>query len=572
MTGRIQVLPEQVKNMIAAGEVVERPASVVKELIENAIDAGAGAVDVTIQGGGRVLIAVADDGFGMTGEDAALALARHATSKIRRISDLAEIETLGFRGEALPAIAAVSDFKLITRPATDTAATSIHVRHGGRPEIREDARAKGTSVEVRNLFAKTPARAKFLKTRATEIRWIIQVFSAYALAYPQIAFSLTVDGRRQAYFGPTQNRVGRIQEVLGTSIRWIPISPQDGRSTLTGLISEPEMGRSATNLVYFFVNRRWVASRSMMRSLLQAYAPFLPKGRFPGAVIYAEIPPDLIDVNVHPTKREVRFREERKVCADLRDLVETHLRVFRKGRLQAGPVQTPGGSRISEGRPRYEVATTAQQLETGIEVLGGQAELESPSAEAGAPRFVATLAKTYLVAQDGDDLVLIDLHAAHERILYEEAERSLRSQRAASQALLLPLTLELTPAEMQILEEYTDELGRLGYDVGPFGGSSIIIETIPAGLRRWENGQVLKDILAEIAGSTPSETGDRISHVAASYACHAAVRAGDSLSPEEQAGLIARLFACKDWHCCPHGRPTIIRIDRSEIQRRFRRP
>jgi DNA mismatch repair protein MutL len=582
MTSTIHVLPDHVRNLIAAGEVVERPASVVKELIENSIDAGARSIEVAVEGGGRTLLSVADDGEGMTSEDAVRCLDRHATSKLKTAEDLKNIGSLGFRGEALPAIASVSDFTLTTRAAGTDHATSVRVRYGQVEEGKDAPRAQGTTVEVRGLFARTPARSRFLKAKATEVRWITQVFTAYAMAYPELGFSMTVDGKRRARYAPAAGFDSRVRDVLGTSIPWTPIEDSNDGIRMEGLISEPDAGRSSTGHIYFFVNRRWVTSRPLMQTLLRAYSPFLPQRRYPAAVIYLEIGSSEVDVNVHPTKREIRFREQGRVCNALFHALEGRLRELRKGRFAVDtPVTSPGGRGVREARADYKV--TRPQLPGQIEAVleEAQASLKSPLAEGATPgvltgagegpHLVTTLAGTYLVAVDGEDLVLIDQHAAHERVLYEQAQKALEGSPPARQSLLLPLTLDLTPDEAQTLEEYREDLRKLGFDVGPFGGRSVLVEAIPADLKRWENGQVLRDILEEM-GQASGAKEDRISHVAASYACHSSVRAGDTLSPEEQTALLARLFACKDWHRCPHGRPTVVRLDRGEIERRFRRP
>jgi len=548
--------------------VVERPASVVKELLENAIDAGARSIDVTVDRGGRTLIAVADDGSGMGREDAVLALARHATSKLRGAEDLGTIRTLGFRGEALPAIASVSDLALTTRPAGDRGATRVSIRYGGETEVREAARAPGTTVEIRNLFARTPARAKFLKSNATEIRWITQVFTASAMAHPDIAFTLTVDGKLSGRYPAVTDRNERIRAVLGGAVPWIPLEARVEGLGLEGLISAPDAGRSRASHVYFFVNRRWVSNRGLTRTLFSAYSSFLPKGRYPTTVVYLDLPPEAVDVNVHPTKREVRFRREGGVLAGLARSIEECLRAFRRGRFQAVPPVRHRAQSMHVGEaPAPYGAPATGQIEAPLE---GDYDARAET-RAGGPRLLTTLAHTYVVAQDGDDLVLIDQHAAHERILYEEAAAALAGGRAPSQSLLLPLTLDLTPEEAHTLETYRSEIHRIGFEIGPFGGRSVLIEAIPAALKRWQNGQTLRDILDEM-GESARHGSDPASVVAASFACHASVRAGDVLRPEEQAGLISRLFACEEWHRCPHGRPTVVRIDRAEFERRFRRP
>lgn len=570
MVDRIRVLPDQVQNLIAAGEVVERPASVVKELVENAVDAGARSIEITVEGGGRTRVVVADDGTGMTPEDAPRSLARHATSKLWTANDLGRIETLGFRGEALPAIASVSDLTLVTRPQDADRAIRVEVRYGGKPQVREDARGTGTTVEVRNLFARTPARAKFLKSNATETRWIVQVFTAYAMAYPEIALSLTVEGRRQGRFHAVADRLQRVRDVIGPAPRWTRFGTRGRTFSFEGLLSEPDGGRSAPSHIFFFVNRRWVSNRSLMQTLLRAYSPFLARGRYPSAVIYVDVPPGAVDVNVHPTKREVRFREDRQIRDALFRTIEEQLRTLRRGRLGAAEGPRPSGAEgVQETGADYRTSAPATQLAAPLVLEDGRDIAAGPEKEG--PRLIATLAHTYLVAVDGEDLVLVDQHAAHERILFEEAIRALEGERTASQALLLPLTLDLTPEEAQTFEGSQDEIRRIGFDVRPFGGRSILVEAVPAGLRRWENGQVFRDILDEM-GRSSERQGERVALVAASFACHASVRAGDSLSPDERSRLLARLFCCKDWHRCPHGRPTVIRIDRAEVERRFRRP
>jgi len=575
---KIEVLSEQVKNLIAAGEVVERPASVVKELVENAIDAGATASDITVEGGGRTLVSVSDDGMGMAPEDAVRSLERHATSKLRFARDLKHIGTLGFRGEALPAIASVSELTLITRPrpaeegSREEEATEIHVRYGKADARKDAARAPGTSLTVRNLFAMTPARAKFLKSKVTELRWITQVFTAYAMAYPEISFSLTVDGRKPTRYPKAQDRAERIEDVLGTGHRWIHLGPEEETVRLEGLICEPDAGRSSPGHIFFFVNRRWVTSRPLMQALLRAYSPFVARGRYPTAVVYIDVAPDRVDVNVHPTKREVRFREPSKVYNSLFHATEDRLRALRRGRFEITPTPTSASSgEAREERLPYGTATPPSQIEVAIADLQNPPVPVASAEDAEGPRLVTVLGRTYLVAVDEEDLVLVDQHAAHERVLYEEALQALRGASRSRQSLLLPLTLDLTPDEEHTLEQYRDEISSLGFDISAFGGRSVLLEAIPSGIHRWDNGQVLRDILDEMAGGHDAPE-DRISRIAASFACHTSVRAGDLLEPAEQRALLGRLFACRDWHQCPHGRPTVVRITRAEIEKRFKRP
>ncbi len=577
MTAKIHVLSDRMKNQIAAGEVVERPASVVKELMENAIDAGAATIDIVVEGGGRTRIGVSDDGEGMGGEDAVSCLARHATSKLHAPGDLKSIATLGFRGEALPAIASVSDMTIVTRVRGEDHAREVRVRHGNPDPPRDAARGPGTTVTVRNLFALTPARSKFLKSNTTEVRWITQVFTAYAMAFPKIAFSLTIDGRKTANHVGTGGREERVQDVLGSAHRWLRLAGAGSAGQLEGFISEPDAGRSAPNHVFFFVNGRWVSSRPLMQTLLRAYSPFVVKGRYPAAVVYLDVPPGEVDVNVHPTKREVKFREPAKVSGELFRAVEDRLRSSRLGRLSVSPPShQPFPQSVRDVQSAYARHPIEGERQTTLGVEAPVQPTLEPAASQPAPKppghpVLATLAGTYFDTIDGDDLVLVDQHAAHERVLYEEAERALRGTPQVRQSLLLPLTLDLTPDEARVLEEYGEEISKLGFEVSAFGGRSVLVEGVPAGLRRWEHGQALRDILDEMGkGGKPPE--DRISKVAASYACHTSVKAGDSMEPEEQRALLGRLFSCRDWHRCPHGRPTIVRLDRAEIEKRFRRP
>ena len=539
----IRLLPPEVADAIAAGEVVERPASVVKELIENALDAGATRITIEIRGAGRNLLRVVDDGDGIPPEDLALAFRRHATSKVAQLSDLEAITTLGFRGEALASIAAVSDVE------AQSGGHRIRIRAGEVIEEGAAGLAAGTSVAVRDLFANTPARLHFLKSDATETAASLRVAQSYALLYPENRFRVVVDGRR-TLDAPGDGRLeSALAAVHGQAVAREMLVLTGGK--VRGSVSPPKLSRGNRDGVLLAVNRRPVVSRPLAFALEECYRGSLERGRYPIAVVDVHVDPELIDVNVHPAKREVRFRTEGAVFAALQRAVLAALSGARPPTLQ--PVAV--GETLPPMPPRLR-----------LELREAPVRLLSASAPAPGPllRPLGQVLDGYLVAEGPDGVVLIDQHAAHERILFNRFRSRLNGSPAAVQPLLLPLVLDLDAAGVATLAEHRAELLVLGFEVDDFGPRSIRVlsgpmETPPARLEH-----ALRDLLAGLARRSLDEG-------LASLACHSAVRFGDALDPAEQRRLVEDLEATTPDSTCPHGRPTRLVLEWQDLKRHFRR-
>jgi DNA mismatch repair protein MutL len=585
----IRVLAPEVTARIAAGEVVERPASVVKELVENAIDAGATDVRVDIRQGGRRLIRVADDGSGIPAEEVELAFARHATGKLTSAEDLFDIRTLGFRGEALASIAAVARVTLVTQTAGELMGTLVRLEGGEVVHREGKGRSPGTVVTVENLFYNTPARLKFLRSDPTEVSHAANLVTAYAMAYPELRFTLLKDGRLALKTSGTGNLYDALIDVLGLQVGQqmleVGARAEGGESAeepnAWGYVSSPSLHRSNRSSLTFFVNRRWVHDRSLAYAVEQAYQTLLPSGRHPIAVLNVRVDPSEVDVNIHPTKREVRFRSQRQVFSTVQ-------RAVRRALLDQQPVRISSASpRIvgfDEWDRRRRVALAgaavgtpvgAQMSEFGLEVQRtGEAAFAGAGVQrklTGLPmlRVVGQLSQMYIVAEGPDGAYLLDQHAAHERILYEKLKGQEESQDVPSQALLEPMTIELLPRQAAILEEHGAVLAQLGFSLEPFGGSTVLVRAVPASL-------VNKDVSAAIAElvDEPAEGGSGTSwreHALKVLVCHSAVRAGQTLSLEEMRDLVRQLEETSLPQTCPHGRPTMIHLSAEQLAREFGR-
>ncbi len=571
----IRVLPPEVASRIAAGEVVERPASVVKELVENALDAGATRVAVEANGGGLVLIRVSDSGSGIAAEEVGLAFRRHATSKLPDDNDLGAISTLGFRGEALPSIAAVSDLEVVTRVAGSAAGRHLRLEAGQTVESQPIGAPVGTTIAVRALFRRQPARLKFMRSPAAEAGQISTVVSHYALAYPEVAFSLTLDGRLTFSTPGAGSRREAVGAVYGAAAAtaMLDVRETDGASALEALVGPPSLSRANRTYITIFVNRRWVRSRSLSFAVEEAYRGLLPVGRYPLAVVDLTLAPEEVDVNVHPAKAEVRLRNEREVFAFL----QRPLRRALAGLAPVGSIDTAGawpkavGAQPDVAERRSSEALVLHSPESSTaSAMAAQAPLATrvpllrPLGQAGT---------TYVIAEGPSGLYLIDQHAAHERVLFERIRRK-REAPEAHQGLLAPVALELTPTQRSLLALHSRALAGFGFQVEDFGpGRSgvtdgYLLRAAPAGLG---NDPALAftellDLLTREDG--PTDPSDR---VAASMACHAAVRAGHTLSTEEMRDLIRQLEECETPQTCPHGRPTMLHISADELARRFAR-
>lgn len=614
----IHILPPDLANQIAAGEVVERPASAVKELIENSLDAAATDIRVEVREGGRRLIRVQDDGSGIPAAEAPLAFQRHATSKIASAADLERITTLGFRGEALASIASVAHVGLLTRTRAEEAGTYIRVVEGREVERTLRGTPAGTLVTVEHLFANVPARLKFLKQPATEAAHIQQVVTRYALAYPERRFSLVSDGR--LVFQSTGS--GQLYDVLakvygldvarqmaavgGTADEGAePTSAATGAPTVTGYASLPALHRGSRSYIALFINRRWFQDTSIAYAVVQAYHTLLPTGRFPLAVLFIELDPADVDVNVHPTKAEVRFREPGRVFAAVqkavrRTLVE-HAPIPELG-LEPGAPAAYGGAGWAErrdallGAGRRLLPETPANLPlplTPAEPAAEDARLPgvaapppatSPAAAPGGPplapearplmpilRVVGQLAAAYIIAEGPDGMYLIDQHAAHERVLYEQMLAEHAGRRLAVQPLLEPLVLDLSPEQAAVVAEELATLNDLGVGIEPFGGASYLVRSVPAILSRENPVAALTEIIDGLARQEDVVEGAAEARLITLICKRAAIKAGAPLALAEMQELVRRLEACRSPRTCPHGRPTMLHMTTADLARQFGR-
>ncbi len=580
---RIHILPDNLVNQIAAGEVVERPASVVKELLENALDAGAVRIDVLVEGGGRRRIRVADDGAGLDKDDALLALERHATSKLSGPGDLARITTLGFRGEALPAIASVSRMSLVSSTGLG-AATCLEVEGGRLLKVTPSGHPKGTTIDVRDLFFNTPARAKFLRAPATELGHISTLVAACAVSNERVGFSLSSEGKRLLEAPPAADRLSRIVQVFGAE--WsesIPFDGSRGPVIARGFIAPPSTAASTRRMQHIYVNGRVVRDRILGHAIGSACDGFLPKGRHAALFLFVECPPEAVDVNVHPAKAEVRFTASRQV----HDLVAESILAALRGSPPITALGEPAAARtgtamaVHEAAVRYlEAPASSGPARFPVMTPGpGPRPDREPAREglmqtpAAAP--LAHYRESYIVAADDQGLLLVDQHAAHERILFEQlmAQQG-RTGGGDRQALLFPLTVGVPRSLVPRLEEVARHLDGLGFSAEPFGEETIVVREAPALMGPVDMGPVIADLLDQMAGdeaAPPMEQEQRLRKRIATIACHAAVKVRMPLTPEKMNYLIRELFRTSSPLKCPHGRPAILRFSHESIERGFDR-
>ncbi len=642
---RIHILPESVANKIAAGEVVERPASVVKELLENSLDAGTGRIEIALESGGKRLVRVADDGCGMSRDDALLAFERHATSKIRSAEDLFAIATLGFRGEALPSIAAVSRLALETRLASDTAGTRVEIAGGKLRDVKETAWPSGTSVEVRDLFFNTPARRKFLKSESTELGHIATLVTHYALAHPEKSFRLASLTHEVLNVSPVATARERIYQLMGAQLleqlveiapveRRMPMSPVEESAEeaeapaatpavrLSGFVSRPEVQKLNRKHIYFFVNRRLVRDRLILHAITEAYRNILPASVFPVALIFLELPAAEVDVNVHPSKTEVRFRNSGFIHDFVRDSV-------RQGLIAAQPVaafplprrapqvardgaDAEAAERLGEERPVMRDPEPRAESTLPPGALRGDFRLSSPplapvtgklpldaplgahspaesgssatpiseSAPAGAAvsEFPADLVplgqvqQSFIVATNAEGMFIIDQHVAHERVLFEHHLRIRREKRVEGQRLLLPIVVELKPEQQATYRDIAGELASNGFEVEPFGQRTVAVKTAPADIRAEDVERLLLEILDGVGREARALTIEDLRlKIAASVSCHGAIKINMALDKEKMFWLLRELAKTECPMTCPHGRPIVLRYSLKDIQRAFKR-
>src|SRR2546423_4032280 len=658
---KIRVLPDHISNLIAAGEVVERPASVAKELVENAIDAGATRISIDVESGGRRLLKITDDGEGMTRDDAVLAFERHATSKISKAEDLTAIGTLGFRGEALASIASVARVELITCTEDVSAATRVTIEGGRMRDVKDAAHTRGTSISVRDLFFNTPARRKFLRSEATESYHLTNLVTHYALAHPEISFTLTNNGRETLRVAPAKDLRERAYQIFGAQFLEGLLEVNNAVSEPTetsfslpqiakvqGFVSAPRERRTSRDAQFLFVNGRFVRDRLIGRALSEGYRSILPHGVYPIALLFIDVPLEEVDVNVHPAKTEVRFRRAAAVADAVREAVRASLASAGFG--LTPEMQTPAASTedfgpdseritptdVAEGdltqrtdspvtrrsftlRPEpqqerigFGFATAAQPQLSGPDITAvGQSESSTSSALAvedpqsqnrisdiappapslppldSAIKFVREVAveslstnirpvgqldESFIIATDDEGLLLIDQHVAHERVLFDKYRALETSRRAESQQMLIPETFDLTPAQAAVFDTVAEELESYGFELMRLSGRTVAIKSAPADLPASEARNVLAEVLetvdAEKRGMARATLRDEI---AASLACHAAIKVNMPLAPEKMRWLIDRLLLTSSPTTCPHGRPVILRLATQDILKGFHR-
>lgn len=570
---RIAILPDAVANQIAAGEVVERPGSVVKELVENAIDAAAHHVRVAVENGGKTLIEVADDGLGMSRDDAILALDRHATSKIRATQDLVGITTFGFRGEALPAIASVSRFTMLTADG-DGVGTEITVTGGRIDQMREAVRQRGTTIAVRALFFNTPARRKFLRSAASEARNVWDTVATLALAHPEVGFELSLDGRERLNVPAGQAPEERLAAVWGRDLArtLLLVDQAIGGVHVVGFTQRPADAQPTGRRSQLFVNGRPFRDHFLVRAAEAGYRAAIHPGDRPSLFLDLRVDPGEVDVNVHPAKLEVRFRNRFVVERAIEEAIRLALGgLAAAAHFGEAPLPTPLPVWPPPTRPADAPADFFSPLaETAAIESADTSMLRAPeAADWSSP--VLQLADTYLCYDSPDGLVIVDQHSAHERVLYEEAMTRLERDGLPAQRLLLPITVELTDEELDVVTEHAAELHRIGYEVEAFGGRTVAIHGVPNPHPRFDAATCFRELVADLARGRFGGWANRLERFVATYACRAAVKAGQSLDDRSRRELLVHLFACQLPPHDVHGRSTIVQLPREELERRFGR-
>ncbi|MHB1021745.1 MAG: DNA mismatch repair endonuclease MutL [Acidobacteriaceae bacterium] len=645
--GRIRVLSDQVANQIAAGEVVERPASVVKELLENALDAGATRIRIEVEGGGRKLIRISDDGIGMVRDDALLAFERHATSKIRSSDDLLSISTLGFRGEALPSIASVSRLHLATRAAEEPVGTEIEIAGGKVLRVDDAGLPQGTVLTIRDIFFNTPARRKFLKSEQTELSHVAALVTHYALAHPDKHFELHSATQTLLSAPAVSSASDRLFQIFGrdTFAQLLPVAaeidfaraglpepppwkrdadyepPKPGFLRVSGFVSKPELQKLNRNSIYVFVNGRIIRDRLILHALTEAYRNILPPTSFPVVALFLELPPEEVDVNVHPAKTEVRFRQGSFLHDFVRDSVRTALIAARPAAdfltalhsaAQASPsltldispsltpsplpsvppteleqqsdplpspedaaaftLEAPVPPATPGNLPFTEASTTAATPSSGTDSSAVAEEPQPTLNSLASLKPLGQLRESFILAVNEEGLWIIDQHVAHERVLFEKVLREREVEQVQRQRLLMPVLIELLPAQMVAFAAIADELERNGFEAEPFGPRTLAVKAAPVGLEGRELERMLEEVLAVVEREKQAENLETMrTRIAASIACHAAIKINTPLEPSKINWLLAELAKTEHPTSCPHGRPIVLRYSLRDIQRAFQR-
>jgi DNA mismatch repair protein MutL len=579
----IKVLPENLINKIAAGEVIDRPSSVVKELIENSIDAGADQITVILRDGGRALIQVMDNGCGMAERDAIMSFQRHATSKIRTFGDISHISTLGFRGEALASIASVSQVEMRTIPAGQIEGTLLQIEGGVVQRVDRTGGNAGTSMAIKNIFFNTPARRKFLRSGPTEFRHIIGVLNRFTLAYAEIGFQLFADDN-QVFNLKAAPLLQRVSDVLGGRSHKILVELRDENAMMkiSGYLGNADALRKARTDQYIYVNRRYVNDRTISAAVMAGYGDSIPRGAFPLYMLFITIEPERVDVNVHPTKSEVKFADQQMIFSVVRGAVKRAL--LKDDIIPDFPSQ--GLFTDRESSPRFDSPLSSEMRKNYVEQLpivfddASPPDVQSRSPQSNASRqesfqsrdtvLVWQLHNKYILTQIKSGLVIIDQHAAHERIMYDRVKKSFSTSGMASQQLLFPQTIELSVNDHVHLSEIIPLLLKLGFMIKEFGATTVVVEGVPSGMRIGAEDKILLEILDEYKLNLGTES-DVQERVAKSFACRSAIMSGQKLSLDEMNELLSQLFSSENPYFCPHGRPVMITISNDELDKRFER-
>ncbi|MET0689508.1 MAG: DNA mismatch repair endonuclease MutL [Candidatus Binatia bacterium] len=575
---KIQILSDEMASRIAAGEVVERPASAVKELIENSLDASATEIFISIEKSGTSLIRVSDNGEGMAPEDLNLAVERHATSKLKVDEDLFRIATLGFRGEALPSIGSVSKLQVVSRSLNTPTAQKLCVEGGKKGEMLPTAAAVGTSIEIKEIFFNTPARRKFLKAPATELSHICDAVNRMALAYPGVHFRLEHDGRTVADYVSVNDGQDRLYQVFGREIAegLAAFDWRQGELAAHGFLSSVPLSFPNARYLYTFVNRRYVRDKVLTHAVLQGYETLLMKGQYPAVVLFLQVPFGEVDVNVHPAKFEVRFRRQSDVHEAVARAIRQALRQEAKEPgLRSGAISSSSFSGVREVALPYGLSARTAP-DNPAPTYGNVFTLPPrDAAQEGfysSMRVLGQILGCYLVCASSQGLALIDQHAAHERVAFEKLRRQMDAGKVAMQNLLIPQTVRLSAGEMMLLEQKLDVLRRFGFDLEPFGPDAYAIHSVPALLPEGDYSQVVRQMVADLAEvDTSSKLREHLEDRLATIACHSVIRANRMLEMDEMRALLRDLDQIDFATQCPHGRPVLIEISRDELERMFKR-
>jgi len=582
---KVKILSEDLTNKIAAGEVVDRPASIVKELLENSIDAGSDEITVILKNGGKTLIQVVDNGTGMSREDAILAIQRHTTSKISTYDDLHNIQTLGFRGEALASIASVSRMELKTIAHKQVSGTLLKIEGGVVTDIADTGGTRGTSMTVKNLFYNTPARRKFLKSDETEYRYILNTLHRFTLAYFQVSFKLYHNNQLIYDLKPTEPQQ-RLTEVLGNRYKEKLVQVND-RGTLLqiwGFIGDQDSAKKSRGDQFLFLNGRYIVNRALNHAVVSSYGTIIPHGSFPLYVLFLEIDPRRIDVNVHPSKMEVKFADERLIYDLLRSSVKRALSseqiipsLSTQIKIEPHPIARPIDDLYSKQSaiPFYEtIPNLEKRREPDLSKIESEEEPSTISVRRPKQKHerinVWQIHNQYIISEIKSGLIVIDQHVAHERVLYEQALKNFEQTKPSSQQLLFPQLVDLTPEEFSLIQDILPFLEKMGFVIKGFGGNSVVLEGAPSGLKISNPETILTEIIDEYKKNIGTSLDIR-DNVAKSYSCKMAIKKGESLTRDEMNLLIDQLFVTQSPYFCPHGRPIIINISLEDLNKRFGR-